>query len=1198
MTRHNLVHFKLYIPLAVVVLAGGVARAQVANRIIRPVDAAETQTLAHHLPMWASPANDAGAVPADVPLESLTMVLARSPQQEAAFEQLLSDQQNPASPSYHKWLTPVELGDRFGLSDSDIAAITGWLQSQGLHVNWVAPSRIFIGFSGTAASVGSAFGTELHYYQVHGEQRISVASDPQIPAALAPAIKSIRGLYTVDERPFHFITPMESSGPDVTINSTTHFLAPGDFATIYDVPASLTGAGTTIGIVAEARTNSADFNNFKSLISSSFGNPTEFVPTAYGGVDPGPPFTGSTSCTSQSQCNLLDAQGEATLDVERSGSVAPGASLLLVTASAASGGIGDDAMYMVETTPVPVQVMSISFGACETAAGAPGVGFWDSLFQQAAGEGISVFVSSGDSGASGCDLAFATPPASPSPNSPNYICSSSYDTCVGGTEFNDASSPSSYWNSVDGVGHSSALGYIPEGAWNEPLTSSSSPQVAASGGGVSAIIVTPTWQTGNGVPGNSGRYTPDVAFSSAGHDGYLGCFAAGSGSCVNGGSGIPFIIFSGTSAAAPGMAGVAALLDQKSGAAEGNLNAGIYSLAVSTPAAFHQVSVASSGVSNCSVSTPSICNNSIPGPSGLSGGQAGYKLGANGGYSEVTGLGSLDVSQFINGYTNTGQSGIVPTVTVNAPPSIMVTESASVKVTVTGSAGPPTGTVTLTSGSFMSAATTLSNAGASSESAFVIIPSNVLAVGTDTLTVTYTSNSATYSGASGSTTMVVTSALPTPTITWATPAPIVYGTPLSGAQLDATASVPGTFVYAPAAGAILTAGVQSLAASFTPNDTTHYSDANATVTLTVNKATPVLTWATPAAVPAGAVLGPTQLNATANVAGTFTYIPASGTLMSSPGNFQLSVTFAPTDSTDYTIASDSVTLSVTAVTSAPTVITGGATTITGTTATLGGQAIPNGADTNVWFLYGTSSSLSGAAQTTAQDIGAGYIGVIFTSGATGLSPNTTYYFQAVAQNSFGTTKGSSIQSFTTAAAPTFTLNGGSVTVAKGATSGNTATVTVASAGFIGTVALNATLTSSPSGAQNPPTFTWSPSNQVSLTGTGNVAATLVITTTPATAAANEPPVNPRGRFYSAGGALACIAFFWIPVRRRAWRRLLGMVALCVALTFGAISCGGNSKTGTSGTGNPGTTSGSYTITVNGTSGSVSAAPLTINLTVQ
>jgi subtilase family serine protease len=1202
MTPHNSMQFRLYFPLAVLALAAGTVRAQVADRITSPIDPAHTQMLAHHHPQWAAPANDAGAVPANLPIENLTLVLARSPQQEAAFEQLLSEQQDPASPNYHQWLTPAEIGERFGLSDDDLDAISGWLQSQGLRVNWVAPSRIFIGFSGAAADVGRALGTELHYYKAHGEQRISVASDPMIPVALAPALKSIRGLYTLDDRPLHFVTPMQSNAPDLTISSggtTYHFLAPGDFATIYDLPASQTGAGTTIGIVAESRTDSADFTNFELLTGFSFSGPTEVIPTALGGADPGPAYTSPVSCSTQSQCELVDDQGEATLDVLRSGGVAPGASLLLVVASAASGGIGVDAQYLVQTTPIPAQVMSISFGACESEAGAANVDFWDSLFQQAAGEGISVFVSSGDSGASGCDTAFTAPPASPDANSPNYICSSSYATCVGGTEFNDTSNPSAYWNSSNGTGLASALSYIPEGAWNEPLGSGSSTQVAASGGGVSTVIATPSWQTGTGVPAaRAGRYTPDVAFSSSEHDGYLGCFAAGNGSCVSGANGVPFVVFEGTSAAAPGMAGVAALLDQKAGSSEGTLNPAIYSLAASTPAAFHQVSVTSSGVSSCSVTTPSMCNNSIAGPNGLTGGQAGYQLGANGGYSEVTGLGSLDVSQFINSYTNTGPSGNVPTVTVSAPPSINAAESASVEVTVTGIFGPPTGTVTLTSGTYSSSVTTLNTPGPDSDSVYIIIPSNTLPVGTDTITAAYAPTSSTYTATSGSTTIVVTTALPVPTITWATPAAINYGTPLSATQLNASASVPGTFVYSPSAGTVLTAGQHTLTASFTPNNTAEYSNADATVSLTVAKAMPQLTWATPAAVPAGTVLGSTQLNATANVPGAFTYTPASGTIMSTPGNFQLSVTFAPTDGTDYTIATTSVVLSVTAVTTTPAVTTGTATAIMGSSATMGGQATANGADTNVWFLYGTSSTLSGATQTTAQDIGAAYTSVNFTAGATSLSPNTTYYFQAVAQNSFGTTKGS-IQSFTTAAAPTFSLNGGSVTVAKGASSGNTAAVTVApSSGFSGTVTLSAAITSSPAGAQDPPTLAWTPTNQVMVSGTGNTTATLVIATTPATAAANEPPANPRGRWYATrGAALACIAFFWIPVRRRGWRNLLGIVLLCVALVFGAISCGGNSSTGTGGTSNPGTTSGSYTITVTGTSGSITANT-TVSLTVQ
>jgi subtilase family serine protease len=655
--------------------------------------------------------------------------------------------------------------------------------------------------------VGRAFGTELHYYKVSGKQLLSVSSDPTIPESLAPAIRSVRGLFTIEERPFHFAAPEEAIAPNLTISSggtTYHFLAPDDFATIYDLPAGVTGAGTTIGIVAEARTDAADFNNFKSLTGSTFSNPTEVIPTAFGGVDPGPAYTAPQSCGSS--CGLLDDQGEATLDVLRAGSVAPGASLLLVTASSASGGIGVDAQYFVQSNPVPAQVMSISFGACELAAGPSGVDFWDSLFQQAAGEGISVFVSSGDSGASGCDSAFTTPPASPYPNSPNYICSSSYATCVGGTEFNDSTNPSIYWNSNNGVGLASALSYIPEGAWNEPLTSGSTPEVAATGGGVSAYILTPSWQTGTGVPSaRSGRYTPDVSFSASGHDGYFACFAAGSGSCVSGSGGTPFTVFSGTSAAAPGMAGVAALLNQQSRAAQGNLNPSLYAMAAGTPAAFHPVSVASSGVSNCTTATPSMCNNSIPGPTALSGGQAGYQLGQTGGYSLVAGLGSLDVAQFINGYTNTGSSKPTPTVTLLAQPTVTTAQSASILITVTGGT-PPTGTVTLYSGSYASAVTTLDIPGPGSNSVYIVIPSGALALGTDTLTASYTSTSLNYADASGSTTIVATTPKPVPTITWATPAAIVYGTALGATQLDATASVPGTFVYSPVAGTVFTAG--------------------------------------------------------------------------------------------------------------------------------------------------------------------------------------------------------------------------------------------------------------------------------------------------------------------------------------------------------------------------------------------------------
>lgn len=679
--------------IAALFLSASALLAQTAPRITQPVDATQLMVLHNHLPAWANSGNHTGLVPSGQRLDHLTMVLQRSPEQEAAFETLLADQQNPASPDYHRWLTPAEVGERFGLSDQDIQAMSAWLRSQGLQVNWVSPSRLFIAFGGAAADVGKAFHTEFHVYEVNGEPRISVSSDPLVPAALFPAIKAIHGLYTVENRPAVHMGAAESDSPGFNSTNGSHFVMPSDFASIYDLPAALTGAGQTIGIVDRARTDFADFDNFRALTGSTFSNPTEIVPTTFGGVDPGP---AATTCTT-TPCSPPAGQSESTLDVLRAGSVAPGAKLLLVIDTSASGDIETDAQYLVQTTPVPAQIMSISYLKCESSAGASGVAFWNTLFQQAAAEGISAFVCSGDSGASGCDThGDIPPPALPAPISPNYICSSSYATCVGGTEFADASFPYAYWNSSNGVEGVSAIGYIPEGAWNEPLDSNSSPQVDASGGGVSSFIATPSWQTGVGVPpARAGRYTPDIALSSSGHDGYFGCFAAAGSSCVVGSNGTyGFEYFYGTSASAPSAAGIAALLNQSKGAAQGNLNPQLYQLAARVPGAFHDVSVASSGVSGCSLNTPSLCNNSLPSATGLAGGQTGYMLTT--GYDEVTGLGSLDAQAFIDNYLSASQTA--PTVTVSGT-TVTVAHGATSgnvsTVTVTPANG-FTGSVTLT----------------------------------------------------------------------------------------------------------------------------------------------------------------------------------------------------------------------------------------------------------------------------------------------------------------------------------------------------------------------------------------------------------------------------------------------------------------------------------------------------------------------
>ena len=691
-------------------LSGVLPQGFAADRVVTPVDSTRRVSLAGGRPAWATPQSDAGVLPADSPIQHATIVLSRSPERQRAFEQFLARQQDPGSSDYHRWLTPVELGERFGVSANDIAAATNWLASENLQVETVSNSRVLIAFSGSAAAVGEAFRAPLHQYVVNGEQRISIASDPSIPAALAPVIRAVAGLYTVKLNPMHrggagsLAALLPNASPEGTFGSN-HYLFPADFAAIYDLnsiyASEINGAGQAIAIIGRSRVDNADVENFQKLSGLPVQDPTVIIPP--NGVDPGPPVT------TQVQSPPGD-QLEATIDVTRAASVAPGATIDLVVSKSAGGydGLYFATQYVVDTNPVPAQIVNISFGACESGYTALGVALWDTFFSQAAAEGISVIVCSDDSGAAGCDKNFTTPPASQI-QSPNYICSSSYATCVGGTEFADLSNLGRYWSATNGTNYESALGYIPEGGWNEPLTSAGLPTIAASGGGVSGYIATPAWQSGI-APGYVGRYTPDVSFTSSCHDGYFSCFAAAGNGCP-GGTLQHFEYVCGTSAAAPDMAGIAALINQKEGGPQGNLNPALYRLSITAPAVFHDVTVQSSGVADCDVNVPSMCNNSTPGPTDLTGGLAGFLVGP--GYDEVSGLGSIDVANLLANWASvtTPLSATAVTLTSSANTAALGTSLALTASVTSSDLILPVGTVSFVDGTAVLGTATLGASG-------------------------------------------------------------------------------------------------------------------------------------------------------------------------------------------------------------------------------------------------------------------------------------------------------------------------------------------------------------------------------------------------------------------------------------------------------------------------------------------------------
>jgi len=679
--------------------------AELPNRAPVRVDRSQRIELGGHQPPWATPNRDLGRIPAGTPLAYMRLTLARSPQQEAAFQQLLRDQQNPRSPRYHQWQTPETIGANFGPTSDDVAAVKQWLIGQGLQVDRVAHSRMFVIFHGSAAQAEAAFHTELHSYATIRGPQIAISAPPQVPSALAPVIASVEGLASHPLRPGVHAQPAYSACYG---SQCYHFIAPADFATIYGLTsvygASVKGSGQTIAIIGRAQVWSYDITDFEGQTGLQTATPTLIVPP--NGVTPPEPNDDQFQAPN-------DDQTEATLDVERSYGTAPAASVELVASLSTQTEDGADIAkdYVIDGySTLHASIMSNSFGVCEADVAPSYVSSNDTLFQQAAAEGISSIGIAGDAGAAGCDSYFSAPPGQQL-LSPNALCASSYVTCVGGTEFNDTANPAAYWSTTNTPTLGSALSYIPEGGWNEPLDSSQDTQAAAGGGGVSQYIATPYWQQGAGVPGTVGRYTPDIALPAASHDGYYGCYAAGGGNCSEN----YFEYFYGTSAGAPSLAGIVALLNQELGGAQGNLNPHLYLLAaLDASTVYHDATAASSGITNCALTMPTMCNNSTPGPGNLSGGLAGYELTS--GFDLVTGWGSVNAANLINDWASATPAATTTALSVSPSTTINSGATATLSATVTSASGTPTGKVTFSTQGVMIGTVNL-NAGKASLSA-------------------------------------------------------------------------------------------------------------------------------------------------------------------------------------------------------------------------------------------------------------------------------------------------------------------------------------------------------------------------------------------------------------------------------------------------------------------------------------------------
>lgn len=706
--------------------------------ITAAIDESRLATLKGNTHPLARPEFDLGTAPASLPMQRMLLVLKRSDDQETSLRKLLDDQQDKNSPNYHKWMTPEQFGAQYGPTDADMQTITSWLQSHGFEVG-STKGRTVLEFTGSASQVQEAFHTSIHKYMVNGEQHWANAGDPQIPAALAPAVAGISSLNNFPRKPLSRvlgafsgdkttgqIQPVEpvytlptGCVQDPSSNTPCFYgVSPYDFATIYDVlplwNAGIKGNGQTIAIVGETNVNIQDVRDFRTL----FGLPANDPQIILNGPDPG----------------IVGDEVEANLDLQWSGAVAPNATIKFVASASTETTFGVDlsAVYIVENNLAPV--MSESYGLCELALGTAGNQFYNSLWQQAAAQGITVFISAGDAGSAGCDNFNAQSPAPARFGlQVSGFASTPYNVAVGGTDFNDFLNPSTYWNLTNSTTQASAKGYIPEVPWNGSCTNpifgqigySTNPEtncndyriysnfdVPLGGSGGASNCTTsdgsttsscsggyakPSWQTGTGVPNDGKRDIPDVSlFASSGFLGnfYMMCEADQTPGPCSLAPNYYFLAIGGTSASSPAFAGIMALVNQKTGERQGNANYILYKLAAQQPTAFHDITSGTIAMP-CATNSP---NCTTSNPSDFYGVLTGYAATSK--YDLATGLGTVDVNNLVTKWSSVTLLPSATTLSSLTPTTITHGQSVNFTVSVAPASGTgtPTGLISLQGG--------------------------------------------------------------------------------------------------------------------------------------------------------------------------------------------------------------------------------------------------------------------------------------------------------------------------------------------------------------------------------------------------------------------------------------------------------------------------------------------------------------------